>query len=59
MATELAPDLAKSINELNKNVADVFTEKMLDKVTEWGFTITNKEEVGERIKKLISGTSSQ
>ena len=32
MAKELAPDLEKSINELNKNVADVFTEEMLDKV---------------------------
>ena len=59
IAKELAPDLEKSINDLNKNVADVFTEKMLDKVVEWGFTIANKEEISERIKKLISGTGSQ
>ena len=59
MAKELAPDLEKSINELNKNVADVFTEEMLDKVAEWGFSIANKAEISERIKKLISGTGSQ
>jgi hypothetical protein len=59
IAKELAPDLEKSINELNKNVADVFTEKMLDKVSEWGFSIANKAEISERIKKLISGTGSQ
>ena len=59
IAKELAPDLEKSINDLNKNVADVFTEKMLDNVVEWGFTIANKEEISERIKKLISGTGSQ
>ena len=54
MAKQLAPDLATSIQNLNKNVADIFTNKLLDKVSKWGFSIGNRDEVEARIRQLVS-----
>ena len=54
MAKQLAPDLATSIQNLNKNMADIFTNKLLDKVSKWGFSIGNRDEVEARIRQLVS-----
>jgi len=54
MAKKLAPDLATSIQSLNKNVADIFTEQLLDEVDNWGFSISNRSEVENRIRQLLS-----